>query len=95
MSGKTRKPRAKPVSDDDHSEADLAESLSDMKLNKSRAKPVKKVTVDVLMRNADIARSKISVLIDNLDDNDAEATLKRNVTTAIKHLKDVYALLEY
>jgi hypothetical protein len=50
---------------------------------------------DVIMRNIDIARSKISVIIDSLEGDDNEVTLKRNVNTAIKHLKDIYEMLKF
>lgn len=49
----------------------------------------------VLLRNMDIARSKIGVIIDSLEGDDNEAVLKRNVTTAVKHLKVIYDLLEH
>lgn len=49
----------------------------------------------VLFRNMDIARSKIGVLIDSLEGDDTEAVLKRNVATAVKHLKVIYDLLEH
>lgn len=49
----------------------------------------------VLFRNMDIARSKIGVLIDSLEGDDNEAVLKRNVATAVKHLKVIYDLLEH
>jgi hypothetical protein len=50
---------------------------------------------DVVMRNIDIARSKISVIIDSLEGDDNDVSLKRNVNTAIKHLKDIYEMLKF
>lgn len=51
-------------------------------------------TIEELKRNMDIAKSRVSALIDMLEDIDNEAALKRNVATAVKHLKLIETMLD-
>lgn len=51
-------------------------------------------SADELRRVMDIIQSRISVIIDSLEGDDNELSLKRNVATAVKHLKQINALLE-
>ena len=91
----------KPIPDEDvdqTNDLDLSPSALQQEVEAKRqprqpkAKPQDPV---VYLRNMDIARSKIGVLIDSLEGDDNEAVLKRNVSTAVKHLKMIYELLEH
>lgn len=52
-------------------------------------------STESLLRNMDIARSKVGVIIDSLEGDDNELSLKRNVVTAVKHLKEIHSLLDH
>jgi flagellar basal body-associated protein FliL len=52
-------------------------------------------SIDDLKRIMDIVKSRISVIVDSLDGDDNEVSLKRNVATAVKHLKQIENLLEF
>ncbi len=65
--------------------------MSDTQPSKQRRAPAK--SADELRRVMDIIQSRISVIIDSLEGDDNEASLKRNVTTAVKHLKQINVLL--
>jgi hypothetical protein len=56
-------------------------------------KPVVK-SADELRRVMDIIQSRISVIIDSLEGDDNDISLRRNVVTAVKHLKQINNLLE-
>ncbi len=58
-----------------------------------RVRPQVKSAED-LKRIMDIIKSRISVIIDTLEGDDSEAVLKRNVATAVKHLKQIDGLLD-
>jgi hypothetical protein len=58
-----------------------------------RVKPQVK-SAEELKRIMDIIKSRISVIIDTLSGDDNEALLKRNVVTAVKHLKLIDGLLD-
>lgn len=62
------------------------------KPKKVRAPPSK--TTDELKRNMDIAKSRIAAIIDMLEGDDADVSLKRNVNVAVKHLKVIHDLLD-
>ena len=49
---------------------------------------------DELRRVMDIIQSRISVIIDSLEGDDNDISLRRNVVTAVKHLKQINSLLE-
>jgi len=51
-------------------------------------------SADELRRVMDIIQSRLSVIIDSLEEADNEATLKKNVGTAVKHLKQISDLLQ-
>ncbi len=51
-------------------------------------------SAEELKRIMDIIKSRISVIIDTLSGDDNEALLKRNVVTAVKHLKLIDDLLD-
>lgn len=51
-------------------------------------------SVEELRRILDMVQNKLSVIIDSLEVDDNEQTLKRNVGTAVKHLKQISTLLE-
>lgn len=51
-------------------------------------------TIDDYKRTMDIIKSRISVIIDSLEGNENDVSLKRNVATAVKHLKQIDDLLE-
>ena len=51
-------------------------------------------TPDELRRIMDIVQSRLSVIIDSLEGDDNDISLKRNVATAVKHLKQISVLLE-
>ena len=58
-------------------------------------KPLKKnKSVEQLKHTMDIARRNISMIIDNLDGENPDAVLKKNVIIAIKHLKQIEDLLD-
>lgn len=59
--------------------------------NKPRRSPPK--SVEELRRIMDIIQSRICVIIDSLEGDDSDVSLKRNVGTAVKHLKQINALL--
>lgn len=100
MSGRGR-PR-KPIKVDPSTESKLDVSPTaiqaevDAKTEMKKQKPVKKrpFDLDAFLRNVSDVRSRIAVLVDTLDGAD-ENTLKLNVPTAVKHMKTMYALLEY
>jgi hypothetical protein len=103
MSTKAKsKPRAKKVPVEDHVDSEVSdqefgppkvdESRPTERKSKSKAKSL---TTETILRNMDIARSKVSVLIDSLEGDDNETTLKRNVITAVKHLKQIEDLLAH
>lgn len=58
---------------------------------RQRRPPAK--SADELRRVMDIIQSRISVIIDSLEGDDNDASLKRNVATAVKHLKQINTLL--
>lgn len=58
--------------------------------NHKRTRPP---SVDDLYKVIRSTSNKIEILIDNLDENDEQATLKRNVAVALKHLKAIHAQL--
>lgn len=58
---------------------------------RQRRPPAK--SAEELRRVMDIIQSRISVIIDSLEGDDNDASLKRNVATAVKHLKQINALL--
>ena len=58
---------------------------------KQRRQPAK--SIDDLRRIMDVVHSRISVIIDTLEGDDSEASLKRNVSTAVKHLKLINTML--
>ena len=58
--------------------------------NHKRTKPP---SVDDLYKVIRSTSNKIEILIDNLDENDEQATLKRNVAVALKHLKAMHTQL--
>ena len=58
-------------------------------------KPLKKnKSVEQLKHTMDIARRNISMIIDNLDGENPDGVLKKNVIIAIKHLKQIEDLLD-
>jgi hypothetical protein len=70
---------------------DLEES-SDMSLTNKTFK--KNKSVEQLRHTMDIARRNISMIIDNLDGENSDEVLKKNVVIAIKHLKQIENLLD-
>lgn len=91
---------------DESPQEDIDVSLSAMQLEsaakkvpKPRAKNLAKdpdailKQMDILLRNQDIARSKLEVIIDTLEGDDDAG--RRNVSLAVKHIKDVIKLLEH
>jgi hypothetical protein len=70
---------------------DLEES-SDMILTNKTFK--KNKSVEQLRHTMDIARRNISMIIDNLDGENSDEVLKKNVVIAIKHLKQIENLLD-
>ena len=83
------------VADLDVSVGAMQVAAEEAKTKHPRVPKTKPQDTAVLLRNMDIARSKIGVLIDSLEGDDNEAVLKRNVATAVKHLKVIYDLLEH
>lgn len=67
--------------------------------NNTRSEPLirqKRIPIksaEDLRRVMDIIQSRISVIIDSLEGDDNDASLKRNVMTAVKHLKQINDLL--
>ena len=55
---------------------------------------VQSKSVDDYRRITDIIKSRISVIIDSLEGDDPEPVLKKNVSTAVKHLKQIESLLD-
>lgn len=106
MSGRGRgggprgRPR-KPIPDEDveqQQDLDVSPNAIQQELEAKKHTRVAKPKAQdpaVLLRNMDIARSKIGVIVDSLEGDDNEAVLKRNVATAVKHLKVIYDLLEH
>ncbi len=74
------------------------QELSDQEFSPPEDKPSRKrptaKTMDDLRRVMDIIQSRISVIIDSLEGDDNDISLKRNVVTAVKHLKQINTLLE-
>jgi hypothetical protein len=70
---------------------DLEES-SDISLTNKTFK--KNKSVEQLRHTMDIARRNISMIIDNLDGENSDEVLKKNVVIAIKHLKQIENLLD-
>lgn len=58
---------------------------------RQRRPPAK--SYEELRRVMDIIQSRISVIIDSLEGDDNDASIKRNVATAVKHLKQINTLL--
>ncbi len=75
----------------DFSAPTSSSSTVDHQPGKQRRAPAK--SADELRRVMDIIQSRISVIIDSLEGDDNDASLKRNVTTAVKHLKQINVLL--
>lgn len=67
-------------------------SSNNDKNHRQRKIPIK--SADELRRIMDIIQSRITIIIDSLDGDDNDASLKRNVITAVKHLKQINTLLE-
>jgi hypothetical protein len=84
-----------PVDDSEFEPSEIAEAPVQAApiTNPRRPKPQQK-SIDDLKRIMDIVKSRISVIIDSLEGDDNEAVLKRNVATAVKHLKQIDALLD-
>lgn len=69
--------------------------IEDAEFNTMIDKPLKKnKSVEQLKHTMDIARRNISMIIDNLDGENPDAVLKKNVIIAIKHLKQIEDLLD-
>ena len=69
--------------------------IEDAEFNTMLDKPLKKnKSVEQLKHTMDIARRNISMIIDNLDGENPDAVLKKNVIIAIKHLKQIEDLLD-
>lgn len=60
----------------------------------ARPRRVQPKTAEELRRVMDIVQSRISVIIDSLEGDENEVSIKRNVVTAVKHLKQISNLLE-
>ncbi len=58
-----------------------------------RPKKMAHKNAEDLRRIMDIIQSRISVIIDTLEIDDNDISLKRNVVTAVKHLKQINELL--
>lgn len=95
--GRPRKPIVDEEPDQQIEDFDPTTIQQEVETKKAHVRASKPKVQDtaVLLRNMDIARSKIGVIIDSLEGDDTEAVLKRNVTTAVKHLKVIYDLLEH
>ncbi len=91
--GMSRGRPRKPITSDE--DADDMEINQDEPEKKQRAPRQRPPDVSVLLRKMDIAQSKIGVLIDSLEGDENETTLKRNVVIAVKHLKEIHGLLEH
>jgi predicted outer membrane protein len=85
---KQQEPEAEP-------ELDVSPAAIEAEAKQKRVPKPKAHDPNAFLRQVDIARSRIAVIIDSLEGDDNEAVLKRNVTTALKHLKAVYEMLEH
>ena len=74
---------------DDH---DFSPSNAEEKPARTKRQVAK--SIDELRRVMDIIQSRISVIIDSLEGDDNDISLRRNVVTAVKHLKQINSLLE-
>ncbi len=93
--GRPRKPiKVDPIDDSklDVSPAAIQAELEEAKRPKA-AKP-RPQDPAVFQRNVADARSRIDVIIDVLEGDDEDASLKRRVATALKHLKHIAELLK-
>ncbi len=80
-------PITQDISSPEHNEQDIVQE----KPKKVRV-PAK--SSDDYRRIMDIVKSRISVIIDSLEGDDTEPVLKKNVVTAVKHLKQIEGLLD-
>jgi hypothetical protein len=79
-----------PVNDALESDFSPPEQIQPERSKKHRA-PSK--SPEELRRTMDIVKRSITMVIDNLEENDNEASLKRSVMIAIKHLKQIESML--
>ena len=95
------KPKAKLVVESDNSDHTSAhyddEVYSDgpvvQKESRSRRPRNQGKTADDYRRVMDVIKSKISIIIDLLEGDDTDTTTKKNVATAVKHLKQIESVL--
>lgn len=90
--GKGHVQEAPEVEENDYAPPSAPLPVVEDRPKKARAPPSK--STDELKRNMDIAKSRIAAIIDMLEGDDADVSLKRNVNVAVKHLKVIHDLLD-
>ncbi len=89
-------PQEAPASHSDNDQELSSQNFSPpstQESKQSRQKRVPAKSAEELRRVMDIIQSRISIIIDSLEGDDNDASLKRNVSTAVKHLKQINDLL--
>lgn len=91
--GKNRNDHSMESPVDEFSPMDVSDSTSINQQSNRRPRNQTK-NIDEYRRIMDIVKSRISVIIDSLEGDDNDASIKRNVATAVKHLKQIDSLLD-
>jgi hypothetical protein len=91
MSGKSKKNNKKSPQEKSKSIEDLP--VVEQPLQEDEAKVIHKSRVN--NNRNDIVKSRLTLIIDmlSIDDNDDDKTLRKNVSIAVKHIKEVAQML--